>query len=94
MLFFRFLDFDYFKFFQNGLYFDFFFKKFSEFFVRNIFIYSALFFGEKYFIEIFTKKIFENIIFKFNNLFGIYQLYYFNYFLQFLNVLMYFIFFF
>jgi len=29
--------------------------------MRNIFIYGAQFFGEKYMIEIFTKKIFYNL---------------------------------
>ena len=32
---------------QSGFYFDFFFKKFIDVFVRNFFIYTALFFGEK-----------------------------------------------
>ena len=39
------------RFFQSGMYFDFFYKKISEVFVRNVFIYMAQFFGEKYMIE-------------------------------------------
>lgn len=65
MLFFDFLFFNKFRFFQSGFYFDFFFKKLSEIFVRNVFIYSAQYFGEKYFIEIFTKKIIVSFIFNF-----------------------------
>ena len=42
---------------------DFFFKKLCEVFVKNVFIYTALFFGEKYFIEVLTKKIIDRYIF-------------------------------
>jgi len=66
MLYFYFFTFDFFRFCQSGCYFDFFFKKCSEVFVRNIFIYAAQFFGEKYMIEVFTKKIFHNVV-KFQN---------------------------
>lgn len=55
---------------QSGFYIDFFVKKLSEIFVRNVFIYTALFFGEKYMIEVLTKKIIENLIFKLNRFFG------------------------
>jgi hypothetical protein len=51
---------------QSGFYLDFFFKKISEIFIRNVFVYSSLFFGEKYLIEVLTKKIFENFIFNTN----------------------------
>lgn len=68
MLYSYFIKFEFFRFSQAGYYFDFFLKKVGEFFVRNIFIYTALFFGEKYMIEVFTKKIIVNTIFKFNNL--------------------------
>lgn len=51
---------------QSGFYFDFFLKKVGEIFLKNVFIYSALFFGEKYIIEVLTKKIIDNYIF-FNN---------------------------
>jgi hypothetical protein len=33
------------------MYFDYFYKKIAEIFVRNVFIYSAQFFGEKFMIE-------------------------------------------
>lgn len=68
MLYSYFVKFEFFRFSQAGYYFDFFFKKISEFFVRNIFVYSALFFGEKYMIEVFTKKIITSVIFNVNNL--------------------------
>ena len=48
---------------QSGFYLDFFLKKISEVFLKNVFIYSSLFFGEKYFIEVMTKKIIDNLIF-------------------------------
>jgi len=43
---------------QSGFYIDFFFKKISEIFVRIIYIYMAQFFGEKFMIEVWTKKLF------------------------------------
>ena len=63
MLFLYFFKKNFILFLQSGLYMDFFFKKISEIFVKNIFIYSSMFFGEKYFIEILTKKIIDNLIF-------------------------------
>lgn len=57
-----FLQFKFFRFVNCGLYFDFFLKKISEIFVRNMYVYSALFFGEKYFIEVLTKKVIDNYI--------------------------------
>lgn len=55
------------NFFQSSFYYDYIIKKISEVFVKNIFIYSSLFFGEKYMIEFLTKKIIDNIIIVFNN---------------------------
>jgi hypothetical protein len=55
---------------QSGFYVDFFFKKLGEIFIRNFLIYTSNYFGEKYFIEILTKKIIDNFIFKNNKLFG------------------------
>ena len=55
---------------QSGFYIDFFLKKLVEVFIRNIFIYSALFFGEKYMIEHLTKKTVDNFIFNSNKFFG------------------------
>jgi hypothetical protein len=51
---------------QSGFYIDFFLKNIFEALVRNVLIYSAQFFCEKYIIEFFTKKIFVNIIYIFN----------------------------
>ena len=42
---------------KSGFYFDFFLKKLLEVLIRNFLIYSALFFGEKFLIEILTKKL-------------------------------------
>ena len=70
MLKFKLIDFKFFRFVNSGLYFDFFLKKFSEIFVRNFFIYSALFFGEKFFIEVLTKKVIDNYIYLVNSKFS------------------------
>lgn len=66
MLIFYFFSWNFFKSCQNNLYVDFLLKKIAEIFVKNIFIYSAIFFGEKFLIEYFTKKIIESYVF-FNN---------------------------
>lgn len=55
---------------QSGFYLDFIFKKFAEIFIRNVFIYASLFFGEKYMIEFLTKKSIDNFIFNSNKIFG------------------------
>lgn len=55
---------------QSGFYVDFFIKKLSEVFIRNVFVYAALFFGEKYIIEQLTKKIIHNFIFNSNKILG------------------------
>jgi hypothetical protein len=55
---------------QSGFYIDFFFKKIIEIFIRNIFIYASLFFGEKYMIEYITKKTIDAFIFNSNKFFG------------------------
>lgn len=59
---------------QSGFYMDFFFKKLCEVFVKNVFIYTALFFGEKYFIEVLTKKIIDRYIFSSSKFFTIHTL--------------------
>lgn len=69
-----FLSFKFTKFCQSGMYFDFFLKKLSEIIVRNLYIYTAQFFGEKYIIETFTKKIFNCIITFVNTITGLTQL--------------------
>ena len=70
MLFLIFFDYKFFVNLQSGFYIDFFVKKMAEVFIRNFFVYTALFFGEKYMIEVLTKKIFENYIMFFNKIFG------------------------
>lgn len=55
---------------QSGFYLDFIFKKLGEVFIRNVFVFAALFFGEKYMIEFLTKKIIDNFIFNSNKFFG------------------------
>ena len=57
------LNYKFFRFVNSGLYFDFFLKKFSEIVARNVFIYSSLFFGEKFMIEVLTKKVIDNFIY-------------------------------
>ncbi len=55
---------------QSGLYMDFFIKKLGEVFVKNFLVYTANYFGEKYFIEVLTRKLIDNLVFKKNKLFG------------------------
>jgi len=55
---------------QSGFYIDFIFKKLADVFVRNVFIYAALFFGEKYMIEHITKKTINIFIFNSNRFLG------------------------
>ena len=94
MLKFKLIDFKFFRFVNSGLYFDFFLKKFSEIFVRNFFIYSALFFGEKFFIEVLTKKVIDNYIYLVNSKFSNLKLNYDFFFFQIVLIIFYVIFFF
>ena len=55
---------------QSGFFIDFFLKKLSDLFIRNIFIFSSLFFGEKYMVEKITRKIVDSFLFKSNKLFS------------------------
>ena len=55
---------------QSGFYVDFFFKKTADVFVRNVFIYMSLFFGEKYMIEQLTKKTIDSFVFNSNTYIG------------------------
>ena len=55
---------------QSGFYVDFFLKKLIDLFIRNVFIFSAMFFGEKYMIEKITRKIVDSFIFKSNKFIG------------------------
>jgi len=77
------------RFCQSGMYFDYFYKKISEVFVRNIFIYMAQFFGEKFMIEFWTKKFIDSIIFNNNKFLSWTNLSYKWFFLQLLYVSMY-----
>lgn len=89
MLKFNIFNFNFFRFIQSGLYVDFFLKKCSEVFVRNIFIYSSHYFGEKYMIEYLTKKIIDSSIFNTNRLLGITELFYSTYFIQLISIFFY-----
>ena len=70
MLYNFFISFKFVRFCQSGMYFDFFYKKISEVFLRNVFIYLGQFFAEKYMIEFLTKKIIVNSINFFNKYLG------------------------
>ena len=87
-----FITFRFHRFCQSGFYFDFFYKKLSEVFVRNVFIYAAQFFGEKYMIEVLTKKIIDKIIFNTNKIIGWDKLYYSWFFIQLISFFFYFFF--
>lgn len=71
----------YIMFLQSGLYFDFFIKKVGETFIKNFMVLTPLFFGEKYLIEVLTKKIVENFLIRFNKFVGLSSLSFFNFFL-------------
>lgn len=86
-----FITFKFHRFAQSGFYFDFFYKKFSEVFVRNVFVYAAQFFGEKYMIEVLTKKVIDSFIFNTNRFFGWNKLTYSWFFIQFISIIFYFI---
>jgi len=70
MLFLIFFNYIFFINMQSGFFIDFFLKKFIDVIVRNVFIYSGLFFGEKYIIEVLTKTIFDIFICKLNVFFS------------------------
>lgn len=55
---------------QSGFYIDFFLKKLAEVFIRNVFVFAALFFGEKYMIEHLTKKTVDSFIYNSNKFVG------------------------
>ncbi len=60
------IKFKFFRFVQSGFYMDFIIKKLAEMFMRNVFIYSAIFFGEKFMIEYLTKKTIDSFLFNSN----------------------------
>jgi hypothetical protein len=82
------IKFKFFRFVQSGFYVDFIFKKISEMFIRNVFIYSSIFFGEKFMIEYLTKKTIDSFIFN-NNRFNFINLIESKYFLQILTLILY-----
>lgn len=61
---------------QSGFYIDFIFKKFSDVFLRNVFMATAMFFGEKYMVEHLTKKTTDFFIFNTNRYIGLNNLNY------------------
>lgn len=82
------IKFKFFKFVQSGFYMDFIIKKLSEMFIRNVFIYSSIFFGEKYMIEYLTKKTIDSFIFN-SNKFNLLNLIESKYFLQIISIIIY-----
>jgi len=84
-----FFSFDFARFCQCGCYFDFFYKKCTEMFVRNVFIYSSQFFAEKYMIEYLTRRIIDKIIYVSNKWLGWSKLSYSTFFIQILTIIFY-----
>lgn len=77
------------RFCQSGLYFDYFFKKITEAFIRNFLIYTAQFFGEKFMIEYWTKLIVSNTVFNLNGFISWTSLSYKWFFLQLITFIIY-----
>lgn len=82
------ITFKFFRFIQSGLYLDFILKNISEIFIRNVFIYSAIFFGEKYMIEYLTKKTIDSFVFN-SNRYNYSALFESKYFLQIITIIFY-----
>lgn len=82
------IKFKFFRFVQSGFYIDFIIKKISEMFIRNVFIYSSIFFGEKFMIEYLTKKTIDSFIFN-SNKFNLLNLIESKYFLQIITIVLY-----
>lgn len=82
------ISFKFFRFIQSGFYIDYIIKKITEMFMRNIFIYTGIFFGEKFIIEYLTKKIIDNIIFN-NNRYNMLILLESKYFIQIVSFMLY-----
>lgn len=85
-------SFEFSRFCQSGFYFDFFYKKCSEVFVRNAFIYTSQFFSEKYIIEGLTKKIINKFLLNTNKWVGWSRLFYSAFFLKLISFIFYLIF--
>jgi len=74
---------------QSGFFIDFIFKKCADSFIRNVFIYGAMFFGEKYIIEVITKKTLDSFVFTTNKFTGLEKLDYSTFFIYTLSILFY-----
>lgn len=86
---FNILTFNFHRFIQSGFFLDFIVKKYTEIFIRNVLIYSSIFFGEKFLIEYITKKIIDSYIFNYNKFFYISKLSYLYYFSQIISFILY-----
>lgn len=74
---------------QSGFYIDYLYKRIGEIFVRLCFIYMAQFFGEKFMIEVWTKKFFFFSTQYFNRFTNITKLNYFWFFFHLLIIALY-----
>lgn len=83
------MTFNFFRFSQTGMYVDFILKQILEYFVRNLLVYTALFFGEKYIIEFLTKKTIDSFVFNSNKLFIFTDLNFHNFFLTIISFIFY-----
>jgi len=90
---FKLLSFSFHRYIQSGFYLDFIIKKLSEIFIKNILIYSSIFFGEKFIIEYITKKIIDSYVFNYNKEFYTNNLNYLFYFSQIISFIFYIFFF-
>lgn len=82
------IKFKFFRFVQSGFYMDFIIKKLAEMFMRNVFIYSAIFFGEKFMIEYLTKKTIDSFLFN-SNKYNLLNLIESKYFIQIITFILY-----
>lgn len=74
---------------QSGFYLDYLYKRIAEIFVRLIFVYMSQFVGEKFMIEVWTKKFFFVSIQYFNNFINVTKLNYFWFFFHLLIISLY-----
>ena len=81
--------FNFHRYIQSGFFLDFIIKKYSEIFIRNVLIYSSVFFGEKFIIEYITKKIIDSYVFNYNKIFYTNNLNYLYYFTQITSFILY-----
>jgi hypothetical protein len=79
------IKFSFLRFFQTGLYFDYIIKKIIESLIKNVFIYTSYFFGEKFMIEFLTKNIINYYVYYINSFLGISELNFSVFFLNFLS---------